>query len=130
MIRNKFLSLVIVLLLATYAGEAYAQPGPPPWAPAHGYRAKSHYTYFPSLNFYFDNKAGVYFFFENSIWVRKTALPSKYKSYNWSKYKFEEFEWTNAQPWEKHHGKTMKKSSKSKTNNGKSNGKSNGKGKS
>lgn len=128
--RVKLISLVFALFFATVAGKAYTQPGPPLWAPANGYRAKSHYTYLPSINFYFDNRAGVYFFFENSNWVRKTALPSKYKCYNWSKYKFEEFEWINAQPWEKQHGKSMKKSSKSKANHGKSNGKSQGKGKS
>jgi hypothetical protein len=51
--RIKFISLVFALFFATVAGEAYAQPGPPPWAPTHGYRAKSHYTYFPSINVYF-----------------------------------------------------------------------------
>lgn len=128
--RFKLLSLAIILFAGTFTGEAYAQPGPPPWAPAKGYRAKANYTYFPSLNFYSDNKAGIYFFFENGAWVKRTSLPSKYKNYFWSKYTFEEFDWINAQPWEKHHGKSMEKSSQSKTNNRKANGKSQGKGKS
>ncbi len=112
------LPLVILISIATITNDIYAQGGPPPWAPAKGYRAKARYTYFPSLNFYFDTKISIYFFLEAGIWVQKTTLPVNYKNYNWSKYKYEEFDWSNNQPWEKHNGK-------GKGNNG--NGKGNGK---
>ena len=38
-----------------------AKQGPPPWAPAHGYRAKYQYYYYPSSYVYFDTKKKLYF---------------------------------------------------------------------
>jgi len=118
--KMKFLTLLFVLFFTLLIIDVNAQGGPPPWAPAKGYHAKSRYTYFPSLNFYFDTKIGIYFFLESGIWVQKSSLPSKYKNYNWSHYTYEEFDWNNNHPWEKHHGKG---NSKNKGNNGKGNGK-------
>ncbi|MGL6267652.1 MAG: hypothetical protein ACRC2O_06980 [Chitinophagaceae bacterium] len=120
--KIKFLALLLVVSFSLLVNDIYAQGGPPPWAPAKGYRAKARYTYFPSLNFYFDTKIGIYFFLDAGIWVQKTSLPVKYKNYNWGNYKYEEFDWSNNQPWEKHNGKS---NGKSKGNNG--NGKGNGK---
>ena len=125
--------LIVLLLISvgTFAGNVIAQGGPPPWAPAHGYRAKARYTYFPSLNFYFDTKAGHYYFLEGGSWIKRTSLPSAYKNYNWSKYKNEEFDWTSNQPWDKHYSNGKKKSYSKSYNpgNGKGKGKSQGKGK-
>lgn len=120
--KIKFLTLLLVVSFSILVNDVNAQGGPPPWAPAKGYRAKARYTYFPSLNFYFDTKIGIYFFLEAGFWVQKTSLPVKYKNYNWSHYAYEEFDWNNNQPWEKHNGKS---NGKSKGNNG--NGKGNGK---
>jgi hypothetical protein len=115
------LPLVMLISFATITNDVYSQGGPPPWAPAKGYRAKARYTYFPSLNFYFDTKIGIYFFLEAGFWVQKTSLPVKYKNYNWSNYKYEEFDWSTNKPYEKHNGKS---NGKNKGNNG--NGKGNG----
>jgi hypothetical protein len=130
--KMKGYRVLLLALLMVFSGllfEGFAQ-GPPPWAPAHGYRAKARYTYFPSLGFYFDSRGGFYLFRESGVWVRKSTLPSKYKNYNWSKYRYEEFEWENDRCWDKHHGKSNGKSNGKGNSSGKSNGKGKSKGKS
>jgi hypothetical protein len=49
--------------------------GPPPHAPAHGYRAKYAYRYYPSSYVYFDASRKVYFYFENHCWWESASLP-------------------------------------------------------
>jgi hypothetical protein len=49
--------------------------GPPPWAPAHGYRAKHHYRYYPYHHVYFDDQQGVYFYLSNGRWITAVSLP-------------------------------------------------------
>ncbi len=48
---------------------------PPPWAPAHGRRAKHVYRYYPSSQIYFDTGKGVYFFLKNGSWTMSASLP-------------------------------------------------------
>lgn len=52
------------------------QPGPPPWAPAHGYRAKHHYYYYPDARVYYDAGRKVYFYPVNGDWNMSAALPA------------------------------------------------------
>ena len=49
--------------------------GPPPHAPAHGYRAKYAYRYYPSSYVYFDASRKVYCYFENHCWWESASLP-------------------------------------------------------
>ncbi len=49
--------------------------GPPPWAPAHGYRAKYRYHYYPEVAVYLDVSRGVYFYPQNGRWVSAASLP-------------------------------------------------------
>jgi hypothetical protein len=53
--------------------------GPPPWAPAHGYRAKHQYRYYPSLYVYFDIDRKIYFYFEGDEWKLVVTLPENIK---------------------------------------------------
>jgi hypothetical protein len=53
--------------------------GPPPWAPAHGRRAKYLYKYFPGTDVYFEPQRGVYFFLEAGIWRVSARLPDPLK---------------------------------------------------
>jgi hypothetical protein len=115
-----------IIVVAGITADIQAQGGPPPWAPAKGYRAKARYTYFPTLGFYFDARVGVYFFLEAGIWTRRTALPDRYRNYNWKNYRYEEFDWASSEPWEKHHGKGNDKDKGSKSN-GRGNGQGKGK---
>lgn len=50
--------------------------GPPPWAPAHGYRAKHSYRYYPDQRVYHDTGRGLYFYYQNGNWEVSARLPS------------------------------------------------------
>ncbi|MEW6593336.1 MAG: hypothetical protein AB1413_00540 [Thermodesulfobacteriota bacterium] len=49
--------------------------GPPPHAPAHGYRAKYGYRYYPSVSVYFDVNRKLYFYLQNGDWKVGVSLP-------------------------------------------------------
>jgi len=50
--------------------------GPPPHAPAHGYRAKKHtYYYYPSEQVYFEPERQAYFYLEGGAWRVSVSLP-------------------------------------------------------
>ena len=50
--------------------------GPPPHAPAHGYRAKHQYRYYPSRSVYFDTDRGIYFYIKGKNWEVGASLPN------------------------------------------------------
>jgi len=49
--------------------------GPPPWAPAHGRRAKYSYRYYPGAQVYFDSGRGLYFWLSGNSWQVGARLP-------------------------------------------------------
>ena len=49
--------------------------GPPPHAPAHGYRAKYHYRYYPSCSVYYDTYRELYFYLVGDNWRVDVSLP-------------------------------------------------------
>jgi hypothetical protein len=49
--------------------------GPPDHAPAHGYRAKHSYRYYPAKEVYYDTGRRIYFYFEGEIWKSGESLP-------------------------------------------------------
>jgi hypothetical protein len=49
--------------------------GPPAHAPAHGYRAKYQYLYYPSSNVYKDTERGLYFYLKGDRWEVGASLP-------------------------------------------------------
>ena len=51
--------------------------GPPPHAPAHGYRAKHHYRYYPSRHVYHDTDRGLYFYLIGDNWEVGVSLPNR-----------------------------------------------------
>ena len=50
-------------------------PGPPPWAPAHGHRAKHQYHYYPASYVYFDVGRSLYFYLSGDQWRVSASLP-------------------------------------------------------
>jgi hypothetical protein len=58
-----------------YTSPPPAKKGPPPWAPAHGYRAKHRYYYYPSSYVYFDTGRKLYFYLEGDNWRFGASLP-------------------------------------------------------
>ena len=72
------LILVFMLVVPT---DVFSQ-GPPPWAPAHGYRAKTRHIYFPDQNMYYDIQKGVYIYFNNGKWAVSVRVPSIFVGIN------------------------------------------------
>lgn len=62
------------------ASHAACKPGkgPPPHAPAHGYRAKCQYRYYPGLQVYYSTKAEVWFWIEGDTWEFGAKLPDRF----------------------------------------------------
>jgi hypothetical protein len=65
---------------ASDAGVYKRKGGPPPHAPAHGYRAKHQYRYYPSRNVYYDQGRGVYFYIKGDGWTVGASLPTDLRS--------------------------------------------------
>ena len=63
-------------ILHPTSSKKVAKGGPPPHAPAHGYRAKYTYRYYPSSCIYFDACRKVYFYLEGNNWTASVSLPS------------------------------------------------------
>jgi hypothetical protein len=50
--------------------------GPPAHAPAHGYRAKHKYRYYPDCSVYHDTERGLYFYIKGGNWEVGASLPN------------------------------------------------------
>jgi hypothetical protein len=64
----------------------YHKKGPPAHAPAHGYRAKHRYRYYPDACVYYESARGAYFFLDDGNWRVSVSLPSSIRlgsSYVW-----------------------------------------------
>ncbi|MDY0307789.1 MAG: hypothetical protein EOL86_08820 [Deltaproteobacteria bacterium] len=77
-------SLLLVLILSQGCMVALEEPpsrrgGPPPHAPAHGYRAMYRYNYYPDVRVYFDLDRHLYFYLDNG-WRRATRLPREFRA--------------------------------------------------
>lgn len=61
------------------APTAYADP--PPWAPAHGQRAKHHYVYYPSAEVYYAPATRMWFWLGGNGWQAGVSLPVALQGY-------------------------------------------------
>ncbi len=64
---------MLFLMLGCYSTQVRAEP--PPWAPAHGYRAKHRHHYYPSSQVYFDTKRNLYSYYDGGKWQISAKLP-------------------------------------------------------
>jgi hypothetical protein len=55
--------------------KSKSKGGPPPHAPAHGYRAKHSYRYYPACYVYFDVARKCYFYLAGDGWKVSASLP-------------------------------------------------------
>ncbi len=53
--------------------------GPPAHAPAHGYRAKHKYRYYPDASVYHDTERGLYFYIKGGNWEVGASLPNHFQ---------------------------------------------------
>ena len=57
----------------------YKKQSPPAHAPAHGFRAKHKYRYYPSQNVYHDTDRELYFYLKGDKWEVGISLPATYR---------------------------------------------------
>ena len=57
-------------------GHKHKKGGPPSHAPAHGYRAKHQYRYYPSCSVYYDDERKIYFYIKGDHWEFGASLPN------------------------------------------------------
>lgn len=70
------LALLTTLALATTGFVTTAMAGgPPPWAPAHGWRAKHHYVYYPDAEVYYAPASNRWFWLDGNGWQAGINLP-------------------------------------------------------
>jgi len=70
-----FVLVVVLVPLAGAVPPGKKRHSPPPWAPAHGVRAKHRYRYFPEYHIYFDLDRRLYFFLEKGVWKSAPKPP-------------------------------------------------------
>lgn len=73
---------VLVALFLLITSEVSFAQGPPPWAPAHGYRAKTRHIYFPQYNMYYDTYRSSYLYLNGRNWAVSATLPSIFVGVN------------------------------------------------
>lgn len=72
-------SLLIGVSVAMIATAGWAAP--PDHAPAHGYRAKHRYVYYPEREIYYAPESRLWFWSSGGDWRFGTALPGAYQQY-------------------------------------------------
>lgn len=79
---KSFKIFIIALLLGLFIIPETTFAQPPKWAPAHGYRAKTRYVYFPQHNFYYDIQTHNYLYLNGRNWAVSVAIPTPFISIN------------------------------------------------
>jgi hypothetical protein len=69
-----------IFAFATLGEIPLAKANPPPWAPAHGYRAKQakryYYYYYPAQQVYYSPVRNGYYYLNGSNWVFGPTVPA------------------------------------------------------
>jgi hypothetical protein len=67
---------VLLFPLCALGGpKSKSKGGPPAHAPAHGYRAKYNYQYYPEAKVYYDTDRKLYFYMQGDNWKASVSLP-------------------------------------------------------
>lgn len=81
--KNNTLALIAAGTLGI-AMSLPAQADPPPWAPAHGHRAKQEreyrYVYYPAQQVYYAPEQQVWFWMNGGNWQFGVNLPTQYRA--------------------------------------------------
>ena len=62
------------------AANELKKGGPPDHAPAHGYRAKHQYRYYPAKSVYYESARRLYFYLKGENWEIGASLPTGLKA--------------------------------------------------
>lgn len=80
----KLLRIAAITALAI-AGAGLIAPtvlaDPPPWAPAHGWRAKHQYVYYPNAEVYYAPASRMWFWLGGNGWQAGVSLPAALQGY-------------------------------------------------
>jgi hypothetical protein len=98
--KRILLSASLALLAGAVALPAAAQHGPPPWAPAHGWRAKHRYVYYPDSEVYYAPDTRMWFWLDGGDWRSGVSLPLGLQAY--VRVGGVDIELGTAQPWVEH----------------------------
>ncbi len=74
--KRVFTGVAIALLATAIAVPLEALADPPPWAPAHGYRAKHRYLYYPDYQVYYAPETQMWFWLDGGSWRFGASLPA------------------------------------------------------
>jgi hypothetical protein len=81
-------AMLFAALVAGVGAGAPALADPPPWAPAHGHRAKQEreyrYVYYPAQQVYYAPEQQVWFWMNGGNWQVGVNLPAQYQRYTTS----------------------------------------------
>lgn len=76
---------IAIVALVAVAGAAFVsvrvQADPPPWAPAHGWRAHHQYVYYPSAEVYYAPATRMWFWLGGNGWQAGISLPAALQGY-------------------------------------------------
>lgn len=79
--KSQYAALLLTAALGIGANPAQADP--PPWAPAHGHRAKEAHTYpyvyYPAQQVYYSPQDQVWFWMNGGNWQVGVNLPARYE---------------------------------------------------
>lgn len=78
-IRCAIVTAVVAASVGFVAAPVYADP--PPWAPAHGWRAKHRYVYYPSAEVYYAPDTRMWFWLGGNGWQAGVSLPVALQGY-------------------------------------------------
>ena len=71
----------VILLASVGLAVAPAWADPPPWAPAHGGRARHHNTYYPRGEIYYAPESRLWFWLDGDNWRSGVRLPLEFQTY-------------------------------------------------
>lgn len=75
--NKRLIGWTALALLGGWLAASPALADPPPWAPAHGYRAKQYrYIYYPQYEVYYAPETRLWFWLDGGRWRFGAALPA------------------------------------------------------
>lgn len=78
---TRIAALFVLALTSAALAAPTAYADPPPWAPAHGWRAKHRYVYYPSAEVYYAPDTRMWFWLGGNGWQAGVSLPVALQGY-------------------------------------------------